>query len=210
MKKVFIFDLGKVLLDFDFRIALARIRNHTNCKDQEIFQFFRNSRIAEGWDKGTISEKEFYASARSGLNLKIGMEEFKEIWNEIFSEKKEVIDFALSLKKFFKIAVLSNTNPWHLNYIRAQYNWMQELGSLIASCEVGLLKPDPEIFKIALKILGVSPEETFYTDDLSENVKAAKRVGIEAYVFKGLEGLRQELKSQALGLTEDDLSGIRK
>lgn len=232
MKRVILFDLGKVLIDFDFSIALERLKKYTCCNAQEIMDFFRNSKVAQGWDKGTIREEEFYQAAKQTLGFSIAMEPFRQIWNEIFTVKREMVDFALSLKNRFQIGILTNTNPWHIHYIREQYSWMRELRTQIASCEVGLLKPDPEIYRLAMRRLNAVPEEIVYVDDSEENVLSAQKIGIDSFLFRDMDRLKEELKGalgiapallekdchdslasplsgKKAGLTENDLSDIR-
>jgi putative hydrolase of the HAD superfamily len=189
-----IFDLGKVLLDFDFTIAIRRLQKLQPVDLAKVQNLFCNSSLAKNWDKGLLSSDNFFAVIQKELNLVLPLEKFKIIWNEIFSEKTEMVEFAKNLHKHKKIAILSNTNPWHAAYVRQHHPWIDEFDHFVASCDVKMLKPDAEIYRLVLKELGASPSETLYIDDLESNVQGAVKAGIQGLVFKGLFQLGKDLK----------------
>lgn len=76
-----------------------------------------------------------------------------------------------------KIGVLSNTLP-SLQESLAHY-----VEGFLASTSLGVAKPHPEAFLLALKAMGLKPEETLYLDDDPENVEAARRLGLRAEVY---------------------------
>jgi putative hydrolase of the HAD superfamily len=198
MTRLVLFDVGKVLIDFDFAIAVRRLRDLFPVNLAKMIAFFRNSPLVENWDRGLVSPEYFFREVRREMNLPIEMERFAGIWNEIFTEKVDVISLALSLKKNYKVVLLSNTNPWHASHLRKNYPWIKLFDAFVASCEVSLLKPDPEIFKLALRKANVEPGEAFYIDDAPENVRAAKKLGIDSHRFRNFEGLMREVKKRRL------------
>ena len=90
------------------------------------------------------------------------------------------------------MAGLSDTNPVHLEALPG-YAVVRELETLLASCVTGRAKPHPDTFHQALAALGVAADEVFFTDDLPVNVEGARRAGIRAEVFRGVEDLRRDL-----------------
>lgn len=194
--KLFIFDLGKVLIDFDFSIAIRNLEKYGKVNPLKVFSLFRNSQLAQDWDRGLLESEKFFEIVKKELDLKIQMDTFIPIWNNIFTEKKEMIELVSCLCKKVPVVVLSNTNPWHASYLRENYPWLVELNGFIASCDVHLLKPDPELFKLVLKNYSVKAKETFFVDDLKENVVAAKSLGIEAVLFKDWNQFKSNLKQR--------------
>ncbi len=132
------------------------------------------------------------------MNLPITKGEFVKIWNEIFTEMDDMIALAKNLNQRHKVMILSNTNSWHVSHLRKHHKWAFEFHDFVASCEVKLLKPDPEIYHLTLKRVNAKPEETFYTDDRPENIKAAKKLGIDAVIFKGYDSFLKEVKKRNL------------
>ena len=68
---------------------------------------------------------------------------------------------------------------------------------VIVSAEVKLVKPDPAIFRLALERAGVVAKDALMIDDVQKNLDGAKSVGIDGYLFRGAEGLRDYLACDA-------------
>ena len=198
MIKAVIFDLGRVMIDFDFRIAVERLKKRCPVNMLKLLDFFTARSPAADFDRGVLDEKTFFEMIQEEMNFPISMEEFIVFWNEIFTEKKEMVDLAKSLKGKYKIGILSNTNPWHLRQLKKKHGWVFDFDAFVASCEVKMMKPDPEIYKLILGKLGARPEETFYVDDIEENVAAAKNLGMDAVRFRDYESFFEEAKKRIL------------
>jgi FMN phosphatase YigB (HAD superfamily) len=134
MIKLVIFDLGKVLVDFDFKIAIKRLQKICPVNLFKVHSLFTNSPLTENWDKGLISESEFYHTVRSELDIPLEIHEFIPIWNEIFTEKQEMIELAKVIAAKKNVIILSNTNPWHVGYLKNRYPWLNCFHGFIASC----------------------------------------------------------------------------
>jgi FMN phosphatase YigB (HAD superfamily) len=192
--------LGNVLVDFDHRIAANRISKFSNKNPQEIFNIFFDSELTGLFEEGKIQPKEFFLKVKEILNLKLGYNEFLPIWNEIFflSEKNlAVYNLAKILKSHYKLALLSNINVLHFEYLKKNFShFFDAFHNIITSYEVGFRKPHPLIYKKVLDMLKVSsPPKVFYTDDRPELVEKAQELGIRSFVFKDVAGLKQDLES---------------
>jgi putative hydrolase of the HAD superfamily len=196
--KGIIFDLGNVILDFDHRIAAAKIARFSNMSGEDIYNLFFDSPATALFETGKVTPEEFFAVVKKRLGLNIGFEEFIPIWNEIFffSEKNlAVYNIALRLKKNYRVALLSNINFLHLDYIKRAFPVLDAFHEILASCELKLRKPDPEIYSRALQVLGTTSRETFYTDDRPELIEGANSLGINGFVFKDVARLEADLAS---------------
>ncbi len=198
MTRAVIFDLGRVLIDFDFKIAGARLLKRCPVNMPKLLSLLTQHDLANQFDRGMIDEKEFFETICVKTGLPISMEEFIGFWNEIFTEKDEMVKLAHMLKGKHKVGILSNTNPWHVEHFRKKHSWVFGFDAFIASCDVKMMKPEPAIYSTALKQLGVKPEEAFYTDDIEENIDAAKALGMDAVLFKGYEGFVKEVRKRGL------------
>jgi len=188
--------LGNVIIDFNHRIAAERISKFTNKTGQEIYDLFFDSKLTSLFEEGKISPQQFFLKVKEILNLKLNFDEFVPIWNEIFflSEKNTAIyNLACALKSHYRIALLSNINILHFEYIKKTFPVLNNFPNIITSYEAGFRKPHPEIYRIALKVLGVSAENCFYTDDRPELIEGARKLGIEGFVFKSVEQLEKDL-----------------
>ncbi len=195
--KAIIFDLGNVLIDFNHRIAVRRISKFTGNGGEEIYNLFFDSELTGLFEEGKISPQQFFQELKYKLNLKLNYEEFVPIWNEIFffSERNlEVYNLARGLKKHYKIALLSNINVLHFEYVEKTFPILDAFHNIITSFKAQARKPKKEIYQETLEILNATPKDTFYTDDRKELIESAKELGIQAHVFTNPEQLKRDLR----------------
>ncbi len=193
-----IFDLGNVVLDFDYNKSVKRLTRESDISKSAIYDLFFDSKITELHDTGKISSFEFFRIVKKELGIKIDFKAFQKIWNEIFFENKAVSSLIRRLKKDYKVILLSNTNRLHFEYIKDKFDVIHEFDELIVSYEVKALKPDPRIFRYAIKKAGTAPERIFYTDDRRDLIDRAKLHGIDANLFKSAKDLKNILSKKGI------------
>lgn len=111
------------------------------------------------------------------------------------SEKNlRVYHLAHKLKMRYPLALLTNINVLHFEYIKANFPVLDAFRYVITSFEAGSRKPDAQIYHKALNALGLPAENVFYTDDRQELVESASSLGINSFVFTGLPQLIANLK----------------
>lgn len=201
--KAVIFDLGRVLIDFDHLIAARKIIRFTGKDKTDIFNLFFDSHLTKEFEEGQISPEVFFAKVKEALELKLSYAEFLPIWNEIFflnRHNDEVQTVARALKNSYKTALLTNVNILHFEYLKERFDIFSPFHHIITSFEVKVRKPEAAIYRKALEILDVSPHEAFYTDDRPELIASAKELGIRAFVFTGPEQLKNDLVASGVRL----------
>jgi putative hydrolase of the HAD superfamily len=110
-----------------------------------------------------------------------------------------VLDVLLDLKKYYKVWLLSNTNPKHISdELDNKYVFPHLVDGAIYSYKVGLRKPDKEIYLKACELAEVKPKESVFIDDLSENISGAKKVGLKGIHYIGIVELNTSLKQLGL------------
>ncbi len=193
--KAIIFDLGNVLIGFDHRIGVKKILKHTHKSTREIYDLFFDSVFTREFEKGKMSCGEFFAKVRDMLELQIGYEEFLPIWNEIFFAKPEMERFVASLNSGRRLVLLSNVNQLHYEYLTSAFPSAFNLfrpENIIPSFRTGFMKPDREIYALALSAAGVSKEEAVYVDDRQDLIAAASGYGIPSIQFKNVDQLKRD------------------
>ena len=110
---------------------------------------------------------------------------------------RDLIALIRRLRPRFKTALLSNAPGNLRHWIASQWNVPDDtFDEIVVSAEVGVMKPDPEIYRIALARLDVAPRQAIFVDDSVENVAAAQALGIKAIHFVSPEALVREFKSR--------------
>ncbi len=196
--KVILFDLGNVLIDLDYGIAVKRIAYFCKKSPKEIIDLLMSFNITSRFEEGKISPHDFYSHIKDMLDLKISYTRFVPIWNEIFflsAKNRSVYSLANNLRNNYRIAILSNINMLHYEYIKEHFPVFDIFSEVFASCKMGLVKPEPEIYKQVIEKLDVKPEEVFYIDDREELVKGAAALEINSFVFTDFKKLKSDLIS---------------
>jgi glucose-1-phosphatase len=191
-----IFDLGNVLVDFDFMLAANKVSQLNGKTPLEIYGLFFDSPLTALFEAGKITPADFFREVKKLLNLEVDYDQFLPIWNEIFfltEKNRQVYALAKALKLRYKTALLSNVNTLHFNYLKDNFAVFDAFHNMILSFEVGATKPDPLIYNRALDSLKARPQSTFYTDDRPELIEKASELGIRGHVFRGVEQLKRDL-----------------
>ena len=191
MIKLFVFDLGNVILPFEHRQIATELyeksRDKARFAPDEIFTFMfgRDKGFINDYETGQVSSEEFFGRLKERYKLDITFEKFTDIWNPIFCENPEVNDAILYLKsKGYPVFLLSNTNELHFSYIIEQYPIVHVLDEWILSFEAGVKKPEKRIYEMIFEKMDVHKNEVFYIDDIEQYVEAAKEFGIQGMLFK--------------------------
>lgn len=194
--KAVLFDLGKVLLRFDFDPAFKRLARHCGRTPKDIEAFFIQSGLEVLYDGGKISSKHFYREVKRALGLKIGFEAFGAVWNRIFTPITPMTGLLARLKRRgYRLVLISNTNEMHFRYVVKKYPFLKHFDRFILSYKVKMRKPDPHIYNLAARACKARPEEIFYIDDREDLTSAAEELGFHVHTYrKDTPKLIQKLK----------------
>jgi epoxide hydrolase-like predicted phosphatase len=197
--RAIIFDLGKVLIPFDFGIAYRRIEDVCTYSLSEIASRMTKIGVARKFETGVISPEEFVEAVTRELEIDMAHENFREIWNCIFLPKllvpEEVIE---RLSARYRLVLLSNTNAMHFESIQQRYPVLRHFHHLVLSYQVGMMKPDAAIYRYAAEAAECAPEECLFIDDLAENVAGARSVGMQGIRFESFDQLSTELRARGI------------
>lgn len=199
MIKTVIFDLGRVIVPFEFRRGYAQIETLCGIPAAELPGRIAKTGLVPCFERGEIGPREFVRQFAESLNLQITYEQFCEIWCSIFMPETLVPEeLLIGIRRRYRLLLLSNTNAIHFEMIRKSYPLLRHFNSLILSYEVGAMKPSPLIYQRAIEEAGCLAEECFFTDDMAEYVEGARRAGIDAVQFQSAAQIEEELKSRGV------------
>jgi len=193
-----IFDLGKVVVNFDFQRGYRALEGLCPYATPEIRRRLSATDLVERFETGLIEPREFVAQFSSILDLRAGYDDFCRIWSSIFTDTLVPEAMLEGLAARYRLLLLSNTNAIHFEMIRENYPLLRHFHHLILSFEVRAMKPRPEIYRAAVARAGCRPEECFYTDDIAAFVTAARSEGIDAVQFESAAQLERELTERRI------------
>jgi putative hydrolase of the HAD superfamily len=201
--KLIVFDMGHVFIDFKFDEVCRGFCNRAGV-GMEHFRPVVNRLSKLGYEIGQISTEGFLEHLNVELraisvaeNFKfhdITVDEFHTLWNHNFSENEEMAELLQHLKARRALALLSNTNESHFESLEAKYKVTRHFGLVFLSYLLGMQKPDPKIYQHVIETSGVHPEQIVFIDDRSENIDAARSLGIISIQFENPAQLKQELR----------------
>lgn len=184
-----IFDLGGVIVDLEPQRTLNEFAILANKPVPDILEQYTVHASFPAYETGRIGEEEFRSSIRSMFNLEISDEEIDRCWNAMLvAIPPEKLTMLTRLKEHFTTIALSNTNSIHLAYIQEVMLKGQPLNPYFHyahySHQLGMRKPDREIFEYVLNLHTLVPGHALFMDDNMDNINAAKALGIEALLIE--------------------------
>ena len=194
-----IFDLGRVLVDFDFMRGYTTMSELSGLEVQEVRRRFSESGIANEFESGKIDETEFEKRTQAMLGTSIPSEQFEEIWFSVFLPGTLMPETVVEgIRRNHRTVLLSNTNAMHFRGLTERYRILDHFDAYVLSHEVGAMKPLPAIYEAAIQAAGCRPEECFFTDDVPEYVEGARHHGIDAVQFTGAANAMAELSRRGV------------
>lgn len=199
MIKTLIFDLGKVIIPFDFKRGYQGLEQVCGYPAAEIPRRIATTDLVQRFESGLIGPVDFVEQLSLVLDLRINYDQFCQIWSSIFLPDPLIPESLLEgLSKRYRLLLLSNTNAIHFDMLEKTYPLLRHFHHMVLSYRVGAMKPSPAIFREALARAECRPEECFFTDDIAEYVAAAKREGIDAVQFESRAQIEQELMARGI------------
>ncbi|MDI6786219.1 MAG: HAD family phosphatase [bacterium] len=197
MYKLIIFDLGKVMLDFDHMDSCRGLAEFSRYSPVEIYEGIFISGLEEEYDKGRISSLNFYREVLRRFEIdesNINFEYFKKVWGDIFFEVPSMRRLMETLKKNYHVYLLSNTNEIHFEWAYNKFDILKIPEEHILSYKLGFRKPDKRIFYEAINKADVSPKDCIYIDDRKEYAEVAESIGMVGIHFSSKEQLEERIK----------------
>src|SRR5437764_4082532 len=152
MHKAIIFDLGKVLVHFDFKRGYRMLEGLCPHGAAEIPMRIAQTGLVERFETGLVEPRDFVEQISRTLDMPVDYDRFCEIWSCIFTEALIPESLLEALAARYRLLLLSNTNALHFAMLRETYgHLLRHFHDLILSYEVRAMKPQPEIYQAALE-----------------------------------------------------------
>jgi len=186
--KAVVFDLGKVLLDFDYAITVNRILEKSRVSAQELQSFIDQSPLLIRYEKGLLKTDEFVAEVRERAGYSGSDEEFADAFADIFSPIQPMIDLHARLyERNVPTFIFSNTNELAIRHVKRQFPFFAEFDGYVYSYEYHSMKPETRLYEAVERAAGLGGDSLLYLDDRKENVEAGLAHGWNAHVHESPE-----------------------
>ncbi len=178
MSPIVVFDLGKVLVDFDYSIAARKVAARSTKHVENLYDFLGGSLMLARLETGLINDEEFFAEVQQVTGFDGSLEEFAGYFADIFKPMPEMVELHAGLrKKKIPTHIFSNTNEIAIGHIRHNFPFFGQFDGYILSYEIGAMKPKAKIYEALEAMSGRCGGDIFYIDDRLENVEAGAARG---------------------------------
>ncbi len=196
----FLFDIGNVLIKIAYERVLENICKESSATRDELVELLEDAGGYRDMERGAVTFWEFYEFLCDKTQYRGSITEFHTLWADFFDGPILGIEDVLDrVRERYRVAFLSNSNEVHAELIPRAFSMLfRKDDRFIFSYRFRVAKPDPEIYRRALEVLGALPQHTVYIDDLIENVLSARSLGMRAFQFNDSLTLAKELEAEGL------------
>ncbi len=192
------FDLGKVLVHFEHRIAVEQLARESGRPRALIDQFIFTDDLQIRYETGLVNDQQFAAEVNLALESALPQAVILKAISDIFEPNLPIMAaIELVQSAGVPIGILSNTCPAHWNWILSR-DWPMlrvDWQTIVLSYEVHSMKPAPQIYEVCEQRAGCSGANVFFTDDRADNIAAAAARGWTTHQFLDVDRLLADLNS---------------
>lgn len=192
--KALIWDLEGVLLISDERKIEATVAKNLGVTEEAIGNFF-HSEFNDHVDMGEYTQEEFWIRLLDSLGLPHEtLAHINDFFYRDFYIDQDLLGRIIKYRKKYKTAILSNYSDVLREMLETRWRVDGAFDEIIISWEEKIIKPDPRIFDLTLRRLGVEKEEAVLIDDREVNIKGAQRFGLHTVFFKSKDQALSDLE----------------
>ena len=177
-----VFDIGKVLLDFDFESSLLRL-----IPPGEPDPMTRLAAVLgdkDAFERGDIPLDDYLARAARELGHGIDPPAFIAAWRGIFTPNPPMWETVQRLHADgHRLLYFSNINPIHAPWIFGEYPVFRHFAGGLCSHLARAIKPEPAIYRMLIDRFQLDPARTIYIDDLPANARAGREAGFRTWLY---------------------------
>jgi putative hydrolase of the HAD superfamily len=194
-----VFDLGKVLVDFDYGIATKKIAGKSRCAPEQLRALIDSSPLLHRFETGLLTNEEFYGEVCANCGYSGTMDEFCATFADIFSEIKPMIALNATLRNHgIPTYIFSNTNDIAVTHIKKKFPFFANFNGYVYSYQHGAMKPDPKIYEVVERLTEFRGGDIVYLDDRAENYQGGVARGWRAVLHKTPEETIPALRQMGL------------
>lgn len=195
-----IFDMDDVLCVYHFDKRLKRLAEMSGVSEEIINDVIWEQGFDEEADAGRWTAEEYHRLFCERIGATLTVDQWLEARAHSMEPSHEVLDMARAVKRNAKLSLLTNNGPVLQKFIARVFPEVPEIFGEHShfSCELGVAKPDPEVFLRLTALLEAQPSQTLFIDDTASYIEGAVSAGLMTHHFRAAEALRRELEEYGL------------
>lgn len=206
MIKALIFDLGEIVVGNNwYENCPSEFCTYFGVTKQQFWEGFK--KVWHPMQLGEVSEEEFWKFflTASG-SQKIDVIHAKLLWRKYQWCNKQIFNLLMRLRNRYTLVACSNNGKEWVDYYKSAFHLDTYFDAIVNSAEVHFRKPDPEIYRIAIKKTGCKPNEIIYIDDLERFIEGAKKEGLHTIKYENVTQLDHDLNKMGVDVSILDIS----
>lgn len=173
-----VFDLGKVLLDFDYQRLAKNIIHSCGVPLDELVRIVNQSELLLRYESGLMTSQEFFEAVKSASKFAGAFHDFEPMFGDIFTPIPAMIGLQQRLRKRgVPTYIFSNTNEIAIKHVRKSYPFFSGFTGYVFSYEHRAMKPHPKIYEVVETETGRAGDQLLYIDDRLENIEQGRARG---------------------------------
>jgi len=193
--KAVVFDLGKVLVDFDYSIAARKVAARSTKSLLNLVALLSSSNLIIQYECGAVNRQQFFEQIRDAIGFQGDLAEFGGYFADIFTEIPPMIELQAGLRRRgIQTYIFSNTNDLAIEHVERNFPFFKNFDGYIYSYEIRAMKPDARIYEALERLAGRRGAEIVYLDDRPENIAGGAARGWQAILHETPEKTRTLLE----------------
>jgi epoxide hydrolase-like predicted phosphatase len=195
--RALLFDLGGVVIDFDFAGAFRVWASRASCDPNLLAERFSIDDPYKQHERGEIPASIYFATLRQSLSIDLSDEDFIAGWNNVYLGIVPGMTRVLSVvQRHLPLFAFTNSNPTHKSVWEHLYaSELRPFETIFVSSDLGSRKPDPDAFELVASRMGFAPGEVLFFDDGPENVEGARMAGLQGVLVGSMRDVHCALSS---------------
>lgn len=198
MIEAVLFDIGNVLLNFDYQRTVRSLSEHTGVSPEDLAKVLEDLHFAH--ETGELSQLGYFEEVARRTGFAESEEVFHKAFSDIFTPNEPMWELVRPLFGKVPVYLFSNTSARHEQWIFEKYPEMSQFDGSFFSWRLGCMKPDREYYRKSLSTLPFPPEKIAYFDDLEPNILQGREWGLQAITYRSDNhaGFLEEVRKRGL------------
>jgi HAD superfamily hydrolase (TIGR01509 family) len=176
--KAVVFDLGKVLVDFDYAIAARRILPRSTAGAVQLQRWIADSALFRDYETGLLTTEQFFTAVQAAIGFRGDLAEFGHYFADIFTPIPAMVSLHEEIRnRGLPTYIFSNTNELSARHIHRRFPFYGRFTGHVLSCEHQAMKPDPRLYEVLERMAGLNGADLLYVDDRPENIETGRQRG---------------------------------
>lgn len=176
--KAVVFDLGKVLVDFDYSIAANKIAPRGKWLPDQVRSFIDQSPLLYKFETGLLTLAEFFSEICKETGFSGTVDEFTTFFGDIFTPIPDMVNLHQAVRDAqLPSYIFSNTNEIAIGHIRRRFPFFSTFTGYVLSYQHQAMKPDAKLYEVVEAESGLRGDALLYIDDRPENIATGRLRG---------------------------------